>query len=172
MANGQGGKIYIGVNDKGIVIGAKDVEKLLVNLPNKIRNAIGIVAEVNHLVEDGKEYIEIYVQPHPFPVSCHGKYYLRSGSTLQLLSGSSLDEFMLRKQGITWDRVPVPYVTVDDLSDKAVELFKKVVWIAILKMIPKVNLSIALTCLRMLILPTQRFCYSIKIPRNMFSVPL
>lgn len=123
MANGQGGKLYIGVNDKGIVIGAKDVENLLVNLPNKIRNAIGIVAEVNQLGEDGKEYIEICVQPHPFPVSCHGKYYLRSGSTLQLLSGSSLDEFMLRKQGITWDRVPVPYVTVDDLSDKAVELF-------------------------------------------------
>lgn len=123
MANGQGGKIYIGVNDKGIVIGATNVEKLLVDLPNKIRNAIGIVVEVNHLVEDDKEYIEICVQPHPFPVSCHGKYYLRSGSTLQLLSGPSLDEFMLRKQGITWDRVPVPFVTIDDLSDKAVEIF-------------------------------------------------
>ena len=124
MANGQGGKIYIGVDDKGVIVGVKNIKKLLVDLPNKIRNAMGIVAEVNHLVnDDGKEYVEISVQPHPFPVSCHGKYYLRSGSTLQLLSGASLDEFMLRKQGVTWDRVPVPFVEVDSLNDKAVEIF-------------------------------------------------
>lgn len=123
FANGQGGKIYVGVNDKGEVIGVDNVKKLLEDLPNKIRNALGIVAEVNHLSEDNKDYLEIAVLPHPFPVSCRGKYYLRSGSTMQTLTGVSLDEFMLRKQGVTWDGVPMPYVAASELSDKAISLF-------------------------------------------------
>ena len=123
FANGQGGKIYIGVNDRGDVVGVDNVKKLLEDLPNKIRNAIGIVAEVNHLTDRGKDYFEIVVLPHPFPVSCKGKYYLRSGSTLQTLSGVSLDEFMLRKQGVTWDGIPIPYVTAEDLSEKAIATF-------------------------------------------------
>lgn len=98
FANGQGGKIYIGVNDHGDVVGVDNVKKLLGDLPNKIRNAIGIAEEVNHLTDQGKDYLEIVVLPHPFPVSCRGKYYLRSGSILQTLSGVSLDEFMLRNR--------------------------------------------------------------------------
>ena len=74
FANGQGGKIYIGVNDKGHVIGVDNVKKLLEALPNKIRNALGIVAKVNHLLEENKDHLEIVVLPHPFPVSCRGKY--------------------------------------------------------------------------------------------------
>ena len=30
---------------------------------------------------------------------------------------------MLRKQGVTWDGVPVPYVTAAELSDKAISTF-------------------------------------------------
>lgn len=75
------------------------------------------------MTDQGKDYLEIVVLPHPFPVSCKGKYYLRSGSTLQTLSGVSLDECMLRKQGVTWDGIPVPYISAEDLSEKAITTF-------------------------------------------------
>ncbi|TPG29795.1 ATP-binding protein [Flavobacterium pectinovorum] len=36
FANADGDKIYIGINDKGEIIGISDYEKILVNLPNRI----------------------------------------------------------------------------------------------------------------------------------------
>jgi ATP-dependent DNA helicase RecG len=67
----------------------------------------------------------ISVNPYTFPISFNGKYYLRSGSTTQELSGNVLDEFILRKQGKTWDGVPVPYVRFDDFETDAFKAFRR-----------------------------------------------
>ncbi|MDD4689904.1 MAG: ATP-binding protein [Eubacteriales bacterium] len=123
FANAQGGMIYIGKDDNGKVVGVDDSKKLLEDLPNKIKNSIGIIADINLEAENGKEYIIIEVDAYPFPISYKGKYYFRSGSTNQLLTGSSLDTFMLRKQGVTWDGVPVPNVTAEDLKKEAIDDF-------------------------------------------------
>ncbi|MBO5370318.1 MAG: putative DNA binding domain-containing protein, partial [Clostridia bacterium] len=125
FANAQGGKIYIGKADDGSVTGTKNSKKLLEDIPNKIKNSMGIVAEVNLHNENGKEYIEIVVEQYTFPISYYGQYYYRSGSTNQLLTGIALQEFLNRKSGITWDASPVPNVLIDDLSDKAIKLFKE-----------------------------------------------
>ena len=89
FANAQGGKIYIGCDDNGQVIGLNNPRKLLEDIPNKIRNAMSIVVDVNCLEQNGKEYIEIIVPPYPVAISCKGVYYYRSGSTMQTLSGRS-----------------------------------------------------------------------------------
>ena len=75
FANAQGGKIYIGCDDNGKVIGLSNSSKLLVDLPNKIRETLGVVVGVNLLVKDGKEYIEIDVPAYPIGISCKGVYY-------------------------------------------------------------------------------------------------
>jgi Putative DNA-binding domain len=41
FANAQGGKIFIGINDKGIVTGVADSKKLLEDIPNKIKDILG-----------------------------------------------------------------------------------------------------------------------------------
>ena len=46
FANAQGGKIYIGIDDKGNVVGLKDSKKLLEEIPNKITTTMGIVADI------------------------------------------------------------------------------------------------------------------------------
>lgn len=61
FANAQGGKLYIGCDDNGNVVGVEDSSKLLVDVPNKIRNFMSVVADVNLLMQGDKEYIEIYV---------------------------------------------------------------------------------------------------------------
>ena len=83
-ANAQGGKIYIDCDNEGNVIGLSNARKLLEDIPNKIRDAMGIIVGVNLLDEDGKEYIEIDVPPYPIGISCKGVYYYRSGSTRQI----------------------------------------------------------------------------------------
>ena len=71
---------------------------------------------------NGKEYLEITVEPYPYPVSCRGEYHYRTGSTKQVLKGAALDKYLLSKQGKKWDGVPVPYVGVDDLDSRAFKL--------------------------------------------------
>ncbi len=43
FANAQGGKIYIGKNDKGEVVGITNSKKLLEDIPNKIKDTMGII---------------------------------------------------------------------------------------------------------------------------------
>ena len=47
-ANSKGGKLYVGVNDDGYVVGLKDTKFLLDILPNKIVSKMGIVVEIDH----------------------------------------------------------------------------------------------------------------------------
>ena len=51
FANAQGGKIYIGTRDDGTVIGVRNPKKLLEDIPNKIQNKLGIMADVNLLTK-------------------------------------------------------------------------------------------------------------------------
>ncbi|WP_300568857.1 ATP-binding protein [uncultured Acetatifactor sp.] len=96
----------MGCDDDGHVTGLTNTRKLLEDIPNKIRNAMSIVVDVNRLVCGGKEYIEIVVPPYPVAISCKGVYYYRSGSTMQTLSGPELESFILRKRGASWDNMP------------------------------------------------------------------
>jgi ATP-dependent DNA helicase RecG len=124
FANAEGGVLVIGRSDKGKLIGMADAARLLEELPNKIRDLLGIVVEVNLRGKGGKEYLEIVTPPYPSPISYRGHYYQRSGSTLQELKGAALDRFLLRRQGRTWDGVPVPGVTARELSGAAIRRFR------------------------------------------------
>ena len=61
----------------------------------------------------------------PNPISIRGKYYYRTGSTLQELRGTAHDQFLLSKQGRTWDSVPVPELSERMLDAESLNLFKK-----------------------------------------------
>ena len=47
FANAQGGKIYIGCDDNGEVVGVKDAKRLMEEIPNKIRDGMGIIVAVS-----------------------------------------------------------------------------------------------------------------------------
>ncbi len=125
FANAEGGVLVIGLNNQGIVVGVKGAEKLLVDIPNKVRDILGIMVDVNHREESGREIVEIVVEPYPYPVSYKGEYHYRSGSTKQELKGAALDRFLLRKQGRHWDGVPAPKFTLIDLSPQALITFRE-----------------------------------------------
>ncbi len=124
FANAQGGTLIIGKDDHGNIRHLKDAKKLLELIPNKVRDILGLTVDIKHHVADYKEFIEIYIEPSPYPVSLRGKYYYRSGSTLQELKGNSLNRFLLQKQGKKWDAVPVPGVSTDQLKQETIDVFK------------------------------------------------
>ena len=125
FANAQGGTIYIGINDTGNVIGVKNIKKLMEDIPNKIQTGLGILTEVNKHTKDGLNYIEIKVEPSSFPVSYHGEYHYRSGSTKQQLTGIALSQFIMRKTGFHWEDVTVDNISVEDLDAESFKIFRR-----------------------------------------------
>ena len=125
FANAQGGTLYVGMNNKGEATGLSNYSKLLEDLPNKIRDILGLIPQINHKKENNKDYLEIIVSPSKNPVSYHGHFYYRSGSTIQDLSGGALEHFLLAKRGKKWDGVVAERFSIFDLSDHAFDTFRK-----------------------------------------------
>jgi len=125
FANANGGTIFIGKDDDGKDIGVADAKKLLEDIPNKVRDILGILVDVNLLETAKGDVIEIKVEPYPFPVNYKGQYFYRSGSTKQELKGAALDKFMLQKKSKRWDGVPIPNVSVKDLKQETFDFFRK-----------------------------------------------
>lgn len=123
FANAIGGVIIIGKDDEGNVVGVADYRSLLENIPQKIRNAMGIICDIQLLQENGLNYIEIKVNPYSVPVSLRGRYYYRSGSTKMELTGVELNEFLLKKAGKTWDDVIEEGAAIGDISTASLNQF-------------------------------------------------
>jgi ATP-dependent DNA helicase RecG len=125
FANAQGGTLFVGKDDDGNAKHLAKAKKLLQDIPNQIRDILGLMVDVNLHTEDGNDYLEIVVESYPFPISFRGKYYYRSGSTLQELKGAALTKFLLQQQGKKWDGVPVPNLTTEDLKNDTFNFFRK-----------------------------------------------
>ena len=125
FANAEGGVLMVGYDDHGQVVGVEQASKLLEDIPNKIRDILGIVVDVNLKVADGLETLHIQVPAYPYPVSYKGEYHYRSGSTKQELKGAALDRFLLRKQGLHWDAVPLPGLEVNSLDTATFKKFSE-----------------------------------------------
>ncbi len=121
----RGGTVYIAIDDAGNVVGIKIIKKLMEDIPNKIQNGLGIVADVNKLTKEGLDYIEIKVEPRSFPIRYHGEFHYRSGSTKQQLTCIALSEFITRKTGVHWENVPVDDITVGDLDEDCFRTFRR-----------------------------------------------
>ena len=65
--------LVIGRNDKGEIVGVKDAPRLLQEIPNKVRDILDIMVDVNLVEEAGKETVEIVGEPYPSPVSYKGE---------------------------------------------------------------------------------------------------
>lgn len=134
FANANGGSIFIGKDDDGKVIGVAEAKRLLEEIPNKVRDVLGILVDVNlHKNKQARlndavgqgNYLEIVVEPYPNAISYKGQYHYRSGSTKQELKGAALDKFLLQKKGKRWDGVPIPNVSITDLKQETFDFFKK-----------------------------------------------
>lgn len=99
FANAQGAVMYFGVNDEHEIIGLDNVDRLMEDIPNKIVTTMGVVVDVNLHEQDGLEYIEVEIEPSNIPINYKGKYYYRSGSTMQELRGPALQQFILEEDG-------------------------------------------------------------------------
>ena len=107
--------MYFGVDDNHEVVGLENSKKLLEDIPNKIVNYLGLVVDVN--------LNELIINPSNVPISFKGKYYYRSGATMQELNGTSLQQFIMKKMGKSWDDISNENATLDDIDREAINYF-------------------------------------------------
>ncbi len=123
FANTQGGKLILGISDDEKIVGVAKPKKLLEDIPNKISNYLRIIPSVLLHEKEGKPVIEIATTKNQMPVSFHGRFYVRSGSTTQEVTGSALHELILKTSNFTWDEVTVPTVSWDDFDLQTINRF-------------------------------------------------
>ena len=105
------------------MVGVENLHRQLEDIPNKIINNTGVFPETNHLTVDGKDVIEIVIEPCGMPISYRGVYYYRSGATKQEFRGAALHQFLLKKMGLNWEDIPCDGITLDDIDDGAIQYF-------------------------------------------------
>ena len=122
FANTNGGVLYIGLDDRGKPVGLQSIKKLLEDIPNTIRNKLGIIVSVVLEEIEEKQTIKITVPSSEAPVSWKGSFYVRSRSTVQELMGSNLARFLMRKLHCTWEEEVEESV---DLNSSTIESFRR-----------------------------------------------
>lgn len=123
FANAQGGSLFIGIDDNGVIVGVHDYNKLMDEIPNKSVNHLGLVVDVNLHKSGNKHYLEVIVPVSSVPIAYHGIYYYRSGSTKQELKGIALQNLLLKKIGKKWEDIPVEEASLKDLSIATIRRF-------------------------------------------------
>jgi ATP-dependent DNA helicase RecG len=126
FATAKGGRIYIGVSDRGKLAGVQIGKGTIEDLTNKIvRNTHPrIVPEIAIIQEEDKRIITIDVPENPTkPVCAFDRPYRRSGKTNQTLSPDEAAELYFATRGTTWDETTLPEASIQDIDGKKISSF-------------------------------------------------
>jgi ATP-dependent DNA helicase RecG len=125
FANTGGGKLYIGIDDEGKPVGVKNAARYLDDIPNKTKDILGITPDVSIKKKAGKDIIEVSVAPSSAPISYHGRFFTRSGSSSIEIKGHELVELLMQKSGRSWDGFIEEGATLKDIDTSAINKFRK-----------------------------------------------
>lgn len=126
FANAEGGKLIIGVDDKGDPIGVKNPKKLLEDTPNKVKDILGIIPKVIIEKRKSKDVMVIEIEPSHAPISYKGNFFVRSGSTTQELKNKELTRFLISKSDRDWDEYVEEKSSIEDINIETIERFKEI----------------------------------------------
>ena len=119
FANAKGGEVYIGVNDKGNVVGVDLGKESVAKWINEIKHKTepSIIPDADVLEENGKHIVLLSVQEYPVkPVSTRGRYYRRQLNSNHLLSLDEIANLHLQTRNSSWDFYTDPKHTISDID--------------------------------------------------------
>jgi len=138
FADGIGGSIYFGVDDKGIAIGLADVKKAADDISRLIKERISPLPEFNlsaHRVDIEKDILVLHI-PSGNNTPCYYvadgmiAAYVRVGSESVMASPQQLNELVMRGKNLTFDTMPTEYKLTDltfTALDAAFKRIKKLI---------------------------------------------
>ena len=132
MANFKGGKVLLGVNDAGKIIGIKigkeSVQKWMNEIKNKTYPFLTPLAEVAG--NKDKKILIFAIKESPIkPIAFKNRYFIRKENSNQIMSFEESFNLGLQTYNLSWDKFLVPNIKFSDLDEdkilKFVELLKE-----------------------------------------------
>ena len=127
FANASGGKVYVGLDDKGnpiahFSIGKETIQNWLNEIKHKTQPSI--IADIEPVIILGKEIVCLSVNEFPVkPVSFKGRYYKRFNNSNHQLSAIEITNLSLQSLQLSWDSYPVQGKKLEDLDWNKVNVF-------------------------------------------------
>jgi ATP-dependent DNA helicase RecG len=129
FANTKGGTIYIGLTDRGNVVGTLIGTESFKEWANTISQSTEprIIPEIEEISREGKPVVAIHIKENPLkPVSVRGRCYRRVGTSNRVMQPHEIAEMHLQSIGSSWDLTPAPNTTFADLDlAKVADYIKK-----------------------------------------------
>ena len=130
MANSTGGQVYLGVSDKGKIIGTELSKESIQKWLNEIKHKTDfkIIPDVEELKIETKRIIIFSIPEHPNkPIAFKGKYYKRTGSSNHLMLIDEIANIYLRARNRSWDMFVDAEASLNDLDfDKVNKLIARI----------------------------------------------
>jgi len=126
FANIKGGNIFIGVSDKGKVIGVQLRKETVNSWVNQIVQSTDprIIPEIEVDAVDGKNVVIISIKEFPIkPVSVKGRCFRRVGTSNRMMTPSEISEMHLYSMRISWDVFLAEGKTIKDIDMKKVRAY-------------------------------------------------
>jgi len=129
FANTRGGTIFIGMTDRGNVVGTLIGTESLRGWANTISQSTEphLIPEMEELTCEGNPVVAIRIKENPLkPVSVRGRCYRRVGTSNRAMQPHEIAEMHLQSIGSSWDLTPALKTTLADLDPaKVADYIKK-----------------------------------------------
>jgi ATP-dependent DNA helicase RecG len=125
FANTEGGKVVIGVDDRGVACGVDVGPETLQRYLNEIKVATypQLLPRMRVEEKDGKSLLIIEVIEYPVkPVAYKNRYYKRVHNSNHLLTLDEIVDLQQQSLSVSYDAYPAP-VKLDDLNQRLIEEF-------------------------------------------------
>ena len=129
FANTKGGKVIIGIDDKGkpvknFEIGIETVQKWINEIKNKTQPSI--IADSNLKKIKGQTIVELSIQEFPVkPVAFKQRYYKRVNNANHVLNTNEISNLYMQSLQLSWDSYTKPNAEFKDLSILKIKAFIK-----------------------------------------------
>ena len=126
FSNTRGGQLWIGVSNDRRIVGASVGPETPRDWANRIATEMGVHPEIRTLEADGATLVYIGVSEAAVkPVWCRGRACVRVGSTNRAASDDDITGWVLERTGQTWDALPDPRASLQDLAPEAIARFRR-----------------------------------------------
>ena len=128
FANTKGGSIFIGVSDKGKVIGVQLRKETVNSWVNQIvqNTDSRIVPDIEVCTVDGKDVGIIWIKEFPLkPVSVKGRCFRRTGNSNRIMTPQEIAHMHLVSTDMSWDSFPAANTSLVDIDIEKVKRYIK-----------------------------------------------
>lgn len=126
FANSGGGRIIVGIDNDGKMVGVSNINSLISRLESIARGCDpSVPLKIRSHTRNGKELLLVDIPDGADkPYSCASGFYLRSGATTQKMTRDEIVEFLYSVGQVRWDEKPcMDFCYPDDFDEAAFKYF-------------------------------------------------